>query len=270
MSALDSLVISCTAIRNQRPLVHNITNYVVMNTTANALLALGASPVMAHAPEEMEEMVTLAGALVINIGTLDKPWITAMEKALTTAAARGKPVILDPVGVGATTFRTRTALSLAMQNSPAIIRGNASEILALTNARVRTKGVDSDRATEEALEAGRMLAREFQCVVVISGAVDLVIGPESLARIANGDPLMSRVTGFGCTASALCGAFAAVQPDPFAAAVQAMLVMGVTGEKAACKAAGPGTLQTIFFDLLYQLTPEEIRAAARLDETPLA
>lgn len=158
-------------IRSEAPLVHNITNFVVMNTTANALLAIGASPVMAHAVEEVEAMVRLARALVINIGTLSGPWITSMRKAAAAARQCGIPVVLDPVGAGATSFRTRTAHRILADSPPTIIRGNASEIRALHYAESETKGVDSRHDAEAALDAARELAKKFGCVVSVSGAV---------------------------------------------------------------------------------------------------
>lgn len=252
-------------IRTLAPLVHNITNYVVMNTTANALLALGASPVMAHAEEEMEAMVGLASALVINLGTLSGPWVRSMSLAAAHASRRGIPIVLDPVGAGATPFRTETARGLLEEVRPAIVRGNASEILALAEVRSATKGVDSTAEAQDALEAARDLHRRHGSVVCISGETDLIVGPEGVIRVRNGHPMMTRVTGLGCTATALCGAFAAVTPDPALAAAQAMAVMGVAGEMAAQGCPGPGTLQVRFLDALYGLTEEDVRTRIRVE-----
>lgn len=246
------------AIREQAPLIHNITNYVVMNTTANALLALGASPVMAHALPEVAQMVDIAGALVINIGTLSDAWITAMEVAAGKAKERSIPIILDPVGSGATDYRTRSARNLAERYRPAIIRGNGSEIISLCRAEVRTKGVDSTDSSDTALDAARTLNRQLGSVVCITGATDYVVGGPELHVLANGHLMMTRVTGLGCTASALCGAFAAVNPHLDQAAAHAMAVMGIAGELAARKAAGPGSLQLAFIDSLYLITEEDI------------
>lgn len=251
------------AIRRQAPVVHNITNYVVMNSTANALLALGASPVMAHAEEEMADMVGIASALVLNLGTLSGSWIKAMFLAGERAAERGIPVVLDPVGAGATPFRTATARGLARALRPAIIRGNASEIMAVCGDQARTKGVDSTEASGAALAAARELHAGFGSVVCISGATDYVVGGPELYRIHNGHPMMTRVTGLGCTATALCGAFAAVNPDPALAAAQAMAVMGVAGELAAEGADGPGSLQVRFLDALYRLTASDLAQRLR-------
>jgi hydroxyethylthiazole kinase len=252
-------------IRARAPLVHNITNYVVMNTTANALLALGASPVMAHAAEEVEEMVRLSSALVLNIGTLSGPWIEAMTRAARAAQRHGIPYVLDPVGCGATAYRTETAMHLVRTARPAVIRGNASEIRALAQSAGGAKGVDSLHTPEEALTEARTLARSLGCVVSVSGAVDLIVDAERSARVRNGHALMPRITGMGCTASAVTGAFLAVQPDAFEAAILAMLAMGVAGEMAGAKSPGPGSFQMHFLDALFALREADLQALARLE-----
>jgi hydroxyethylthiazole kinase len=253
-------------IRAEAPLVHNITNYVVMNTTANALLAIGASPVMAHATEEVEEMVALARALVLNIGTLSASWIEAMVKAGREARRRGIPVVLDPVGAGATRFRTETAERLLTEVAPTIVRGNASEIRALANAGGDTKGVDSTHTSEEALNAARSLAARCRCVVVVSGVTDMIVTDAGVLRVHNGHPMMPRVTGLGCTATALVGAFAAVNPSPSEAAAHAMAVMGMAGEMAAERSPGPGSFQMHFLDALYQMRESDIQRRLRVEE----
>lgn len=249
-------------IRNQAPLVHNITNFVVMNLTANALLSLGASPVMAHAKEEVEEMVSLASAVVINIGTLSQPWVEAMEKAVKAAERRGKPVVLDPVGAGATAYRTSTAKKLLASGRVAIIRGNGSEIKSLVQVDARTKGVDSLESPEAAEEAARFLSIRFHCVVSISGPVDFIVKEETTVKIANGHRFMPRVTGLGCVASAVTGAFAAVNSNYLEAAAGAMAVMGICGELAAETARGPASFEINFLDWLHLVGEKEI--AARL------
>jgi hydroxyethylthiazole kinase len=253
-----------SSVRDKAPLVHNITNYVVMNSTANALLALGASPVMAHAVEEVEEMVRLSRALVVNIGTLSAPWVAAMATAIRAAAGLGIPIVLDPVGCGATAFRTRTALALIETARPAVIRGNASEIRALARSASRTKGVDSLHSPEDVLDDAIALSHSLGCVVSVSGANDVVVGGDRIARIHNGDPLMSRVTGMGCTASAITGAFVAVTADSFDAATLAMIVMGVAGEMAAAKTSGPGSFQVCFLDALHGLRDSDLQQRARM------
>lgn len=253
-------------IRAEAPLVHNITNYVAMNPTANALLAIGASPVMAHAIEEVEEMVGLARALVLNIGTLSGPWIEAMLRAGQAARRRGIPVVLDPVGCGATRYRTATARRLLEEVAPTIVRGNASEIASLLSDAGGTKGVDSTRASDETVDAALAVAARWRCVVSVSGATDVIVGEGGTLRVRNGHPMMARVTGMGCTASALTGAFAAVRADPLRAAAHAMAVMGIAGEMAAERAEGPGTLQVHFLDALHRMREADVQRRIRIDE----
>lgn len=253
-------------IRARSPLVHNITNYVVMNNTANALLAIGASPVMIHAEEEVEDMAAIASALVINIGTMSAPWVRGMFKAFAKAVSKGVPVIIDPVGAGATPYRTETIRELISAGRPTIIRGNASEIMALTDDRLKTRGVDSTAASDEALHAAQSISEKHQCAVCISGAVDYIVEDNRIMKVANGHPMMTKVTGLGCTASAVCGAFATVEKDPLAAAAKAMAVMGIAGEMAALKSPGPGSLQMNFLDILYNLSENEISKYLRIGE----
>jgi hydroxyethylthiazole kinase len=257
---------SIEVIRQKAPVVHNITNYVAMNNTANALLALGASPVMAHAQEEVEEMVNIASALVINIGTLSKPWIYSMLKALGQARKNNIPIILDPVGAGATTYRTQTSRELINSVPPTIIRGNASEIMALYDDKSKTKGVDSAAASDAAITTAQKLSDTYNCVVCVSGKTDFIIKSKQIVKIKNGHPLMTKVTGLGCTASALCGAFAAVEKLPFDATAKAMAVMGIAGEMAAAVATGPGSLQTHFLDILYRLTEKDISQHLKVED----
>jgi hydroxyethylthiazole kinase len=256
------------AIREKAPVVHSITNYVVMNSTANALLALGASPVMAHAEEEMEEMVGIASALVINIGTLSPAWVRAMFMAAEAARKRKIPIVLDPVGAGATSYRTRTARELIRAVPPEIIRGNASEIMALLETNTKTKGVDSTASSDAAVAIGRKLHAESGAAVCISGETDYTIGRAGVIRGRNGHIMMTRVTGLGCTASALCGAFAAVVSDPTVAAAEAMAVMGIAGEIAFAKSTGPGSLQLHFIDALYRLSADDIGRMVKIETEP--
>ena len=245
-------------IREVAPVIHNITNYVVMNNTANALLALGASPVMAHAPEEVADMVHIAGALVINIGTLSKNWVDAMNLAMAAAKGKGIPIVLDPVGAGATPYRTKTVRVLVEAVAPAIIRGNASEILAMADSRTQTKGVDSLASSHHALAVARQLSVDLGAVICISGETDYVVRQEQVIRVKNGHPMMPKVTGLGCTATALCGAFAAVEADLWVATVCAMTVMGIAGEIAGADCPGPGSFQVRFLDALYSMKKKDI------------
>lgn len=241
------------AIRAERPLVHSITNHVVMNVTANALLALGASPVMAHAREEVADMARLASALVLNIGTLSPRWVEAMEIALGAARKAGKPVVLDPVGAGATPYRTETAHALLNRGGITVLRGNASEILALAGTGERTRGVDASGDAEARLAVIRELARRHALTVSVSGKVDHVIGQDRHCLVRNGVEALTRITGMGCVASAMTGAFCAVNSDPVAASAHAMAVLGLAGEIAAESSRGPASLQTALLDTLAAL-----------------
>ena len=252
----DVLSAAVAAVRTQSPLVHNITNYVVMNNTANALLAIGASPVMAHWVSEMEEMTAIAGALVINIGTLDDKWIDGMLAAGNAAMRRQIPVILDPVGAGATSQRTAAAMKIIDQCHPTVIRGNASEIMALVDASVKSKGVDSSATSDDALESAKRLAVDTGAVVVISGETDYIADGTDVHTVEGGSPIMTSVTGMGCTSTAVVGAFAAVVKDPMTAAAAAMAVMSLAGERAAEYSRGNGSMQVNFLDELYNLTSE--------------
>ena len=245
-------------VRKTSPLVHNITNYVVMNNTANALLAVGASPVMAHAAEEMEDFVKIDSALVVNIGTLSRYWIQSMKEAMTYASENNKPVVFDPVGAGATAFRTETVKELLKTAIPSVIRGNASEIMSMRNAAVKTKGVDSSADSNEAVAPAKELASELGCVVCVSGETDYITDGNEVLRVKNGSNLMAKVTGMGCTATAVTGAFASVDENPLTAAFSAMAVMGIAGEMAAEKADGPGTMQLHFLDALYNINGDDI------------
>ena len=245
-------------VREKSPLVHNITNYVVMNNTANALLSIGASPVMAHAINEVEDMVSIASSLVINMGTLSDEWVEAMIVAGKKATERSIPVVFDPVGVGATPYRTQTAQKIIKECKPNVIRGNASEILALSNANISTKGVDSTVSSNVALDSARGLAKLTKAVVVISGETDYLTDGEREVNIKNGNPMMTKVTGMGCTATAIIGAFVGLGNDLFISTACAMAVMGISGEIAAQKSAGPGSLQMNFLDTLYKLSEYEI------------
>lgn len=254
-----------SAIRERRPLVHNITNFVVMNNSANALLALGASPAMVHSSDEVEDFVALSQALVVNIGTLYSEQIAAGKLAAIRAKAAGIPWVFDPVGAGATPYRQAAAVALA-RLGPSVIRGNGSEILALAQ-QVRAgqgRGVDSLHDSEAALGAARKLAEDSGAAIAITGEVDYVTDGRRVVEIHNGHALMTRVTGLGCSATAVIGAFLAVEPDALAATVAALAVFGVAGELAAEQARGPGSLQVELLDALYALDAATLTARARV------
>jgi hydroxyethylthiazole kinase len=252
-------------LRDKKPLIHNITNYVVMNYTANALLACGASPVMAHAAEEVEEMVSFAGALVLNIGTLTLEWVEAMLRAGKKANSLKVPIVLDPVGSGATRLRTDSSQRLARDLSLQVVRGNASEVLSLARKESRTKGVDSIHTVDEAQEAAIALAKDLKTTLAITGKVDLITDGKRILKVHNGHELMGRVTGTGCTATVIIGAFLAVDPDPVSAAATALAYFGLTGEKAASQAKTPGSYQIALLDALFSIDQEELRKGAKIE-----
>ena len=241
-------------IRETAPVIHCITNYVAMNINANALLAIGASPLMSACPEEMEDISAISSALCVNIGCLDMQQIEAMKRAVTAARGRHKPYVLDPVGVGVSQLRKDTCRQLAQLCPPSVIRGNASEILCLADACDGTHGIDAANTTAEALQPAQRLAKQWGCVVVVSGPSDLVTDGERIENENHGSPLMRSVTAMGCSASAVVSAFLAVQADPLVAAQEAMLLMGMAGEQAATDNPAPGTFALRFIDALYHIS----------------
>ena len=250
-------------LRATRPLVQAVTNFVSMDVAANALLAIGASPAMVHAPEEAEEFVALASALVVNIGTLSKSFVVSMEAAALAAHMIGRPWVLDPVGAGATRFRDETVKQL-LRHRPAIIRGNPSEILSVARIAglhrdaAAPKGVDSAHAPEEARAMAIKLARHQFCIVAATGAVDLVTDGERVLELTNGSPLMAKVTALGCALSAIVAAFAALTADYFVATAAAIAVYGIAGEMAGEQAAHPGSFRVVFLDMLDAIGEEDI------------
>jgi hydroxyethylthiazole kinase len=255
------------ALRDRKPLVHQITNYVVMNETANATLALGALPVMAHAPEEVEEMAAVAGALVLNIGTLSSHWIEAMLLAAKAANAAGAPVVLDPVGAGATRFRTDTAKRILREVDIAVVRGNPAEVATLAGRQAEIRGVESISAATEKAELARAAAGHLGCVASVTGTVDHVSDGRRVVAVANGHELLGAVSGTGCMSSALTGCFLAVRREaPLEAAAEALAAFGVAGEDAARDAPGPGSFHVALYDALYKLDPEKLDLRARFEE----
>jgi hydroxyethylthiazole kinase len=254
-------------VRERRPLVHNITNYVVMNETANAILALGALPVMAHAEEEVAEMVGLAGALVLNIGTLSERWIEAMLIAGKAANERGVPVVLDPVGAGATSYRTQTAQRLLGELDVAVLRGNAGEVATLVGVEAEVRGVESIDVGGDVRELARSAARNLRLVASVTGPVDHVSDGERVLSVANGHELLGSVTGTGCMSSALTGCFLAAKPHaPLEAAAEALAAFGVAGEDAARDAKGPGSFHVNLYDALAALDPATLDDRAKIGE----
>ena len=259
-------------LRDRRPLIHAITNYVTANDCANLLLACGASPIMADEPEEAPEITARAAGLVLNLGTLHRTTIPALLACGRTANARGIPVVLDPVGVGASRFRRDIALRLLREVRFTVIRGNLSEMETLARGQSGAPGVDStDRVTPDNLDACCALVRDFArrtgAVVAMSGAVDLVSDGDKVFCIRNGHPMMGLVTGTGCQLSCLAGAFAAANPgQPLEAAAAAVCAMGLCGEIAHARLGpldGSGSLRTYLLDAVCRLTPDQLEKGAR-------
>lgn len=252
------------AIRAQRPLVHHITNFVVMNDTANVTLQVGALPVMAHAREEVGEMVAMAGALVLNIGTLTPDWVESMLAAGRRANELGVPVVLDPVGAGATTLRTESARRLLATLKVRVVRGNAGEIGALYGTGGVVKGVESMGGVEDPLRLAQEAARACGTVVAITGKRDIVADGRRALGVDNGHPYLTTLTGTGCMSTTMVAAFAAVEPDGLVAAAAGLACFGLAAERAAEHARGPGSFKAALLDALYHLQPADLEQGARI------
>jgi hydroxyethylthiazole kinase len=255
-------------LRELRPLVHNITNYVGMTISANVLLALGASPAMVHAVEEVEDFMAISSSLVINIGTLSPRWVEAMKLAAKKAVAQDKPWVLDPVGCGATPYRTKTSVDLS-KLKPSIIRGNASEIMSLAGASgAGGRGVDSTASSDAAIDAATALAKKTGAVVAVTGKTDYATDGKALVAVEGGDVMMTLSTATGCSLSATAAAFAAVRP-PLAAAAYGLAVFGAAGAEAAARVKGPGHIPAELCDALYRMDKKLLkkRADIRMEKT---
>lgn len=252
-------------VRQSKPLIHHITNYVSVNDCANIALQLGALPVMADAAEEVEEMVSLSSSLVLNIGTLNSRTIDSMIKAGKKANQLGKPVVLDPVGCGATSYRTETTLLLLEEVKVTVLKGNAGEIGTLAGLKAEVRGVEAGSVVGDLTQAGQTLAARLGGIVVITGATDLVCSASSAVAVSNGHPFLGRITGTGCMAATAIGAFLPVVEDPLKAAVSALVCFGVAAELAGeLNPGGPLSFKTAFFDTLAKLSPNQADAMARI------
>ncbi len=256
-------------LRREKPLIHHLTNYVTMEFSANALLAVGASPLMAHAPEEISEIISIASALVLNIGTLDNDWVASMKLAIIEAKRKDLPVVLDPVGAGATRYRTRVALELLSEGGISVLRGNASEVLALAGQGGGGKGVDSLHAWSDAAGAARFLSQEFSCTVCVSGETDFITDGSREAKVYNGHSMMTQVTGMGCVATSLIGGFHGISNDAFLATVNAMALGGVCGELAAESATGPASFRMAWLDWLSRIEVQQFENKASYEQLRL-
>lgn len=255
-------------VRETSPLIHNITNVVVTNFTANGLLALGASPVMAYAKEEVADMAGIARALVLNIGTLNETVVEAMLIAGKAANEKGVPVIFDPVGAGATSYRTKAAGRILAEVKVSAIRGNAAELANVIGENWTIKGVDAGEQAGDVVELAKKAAKQFACVVAITGKEDVVTDGSRTLVIRNGHPLLTRVTGTGCLLSSVVGAFVAVDQNVLEAAGAALAFYGVAAEQAVKQAGSehPGSFQIAFLDQLSIVSAAEVKALVRMEE----
>lgn len=251
-------------IRSQRPLIVNMTNFVVMNSTANGLLAIGASPAMCHFPDDAEELAGIAGALVLNPGTPDDELVNSMIIAGKAANKAGIPVILDPVGVGATKYRMKIVNQILLEVKPAVIRGNGSEILALCGAHAAGKGVDSVHTSEDAAQIAKEYAQKMKTIVAVSGETDFITDGKEIAEVRGGDVMLTGITGTGCLLTALIGVFCSVNKNYFHSAIGAHVVLSICGEKAAKKKYLPGTFSVNLLDELYKIKGKDIQKNARI------
>lgn len=260
----QSLAILLSDIRARRPLIHHITNAVTINDCANVTLAIGAAPVMAEAIEEAGEMVGLADALVLNIGTLSRQQVISMTEAGHCANRKGIPVILDPVGAGATSMRTDSARMLLEELKVSVLKGNAGEIGVLAGADAQVRGVDSSGVSGDIAMIAKTFAQERGIVVAVSGATDIITDGARTVYISNGHEMLGRLSGTGCMAASLTGAFCAVSSDRAAAAAGALAALGIAGEWAALSGAGPYSFRTALLDRIATLSPADIARQAKI------
>jgi hydroxyethylthiazole kinase len=254
-------------VRQQKPVVHHLTNWVTIYDCAQVVKTLGASPVMAHAREEVAEMAQIASALVLNIGTLTVDFVEAMKLAAHSANKKGIPVILDVCGAGATALRDRKSLELLNEVRIDVIKGNASEVARISGESVKTRGVDVTEVSGDLVALAEKLAAQRKATVIITGKVDIATDGRQTHLVKNGHPLMTRVVGTGCMATSVIGAFAAVESDLSLAAACALACYGVAAEVAAEKAAGPASFKERLFDCLYNLDRETVDRMQRIETT---
>ena len=246
-----------TKLRKMNPLVHNITNFVAMNTSANVLLALGASPIMSHCEEELKEIINISNALVINIGTLDLKKLSSMKIAQEIALDLNKPIIFDPVGAGASSLRTNAALEI-IKRGVSVIKGNASEIKSICTSSHNTKGVDSSEDSEDVLEVASKLSHDYQCTVAISGKTDFIVSQDNISKVENGSEIFTKVTAMGCSLASTIGSFVAINDNIHEATVSATAIYSLAGEIAAPKSYGPASFYNNFLDELYNINFESL------------
>lgn len=262
-TALTSVIDILDRVRTRHPLVHCLTNHVVKGFTANVLLALGAAPAMVEHPEEAEQFAGIADALLVNVGTLDEAQMAAIRRAMPAANNARRPWVFDPVAVGPLGVRTRFATEILAQR-PTVVRGNASEVMALAGLAGGGRGVDSGAESDAARDAARSLARQTGGAVLVSGQLDYIVDASRTIAVANGHPLMTRVTGVGCAMGAINAACAAVADSPFDACVATAVLLGLAGERAAARSLRPGSFAVALLDELDAVDAEAVRAHGRL------
>lgn len=256
-----------TKIRKDKPLIHHITNFVVMNDTANVTLHLGALPVMAHAKEEMDEMVNIASALIVNIGTLSDTWVESMLIAGKRANRRGIPIILDAVGAGATTYRTEVCKTLLQKLQISVIKGNAGEIGILSGAGGEVKGVESIGQVKNINSAVSAFAKRHKATVVVTGKQDIITDGHILYGVDNGDFWLTTNTGTGCMSTTAVGVFCAVEKDYALASAAALATFGLAAENAAQNAKGPASFKIALLDALYNMDERTIKNGVKINVT---
>lgn len=253
-------------VRNQKPLVHHITNWVTIYDCANIVKVFGASPVMAHAKEEVEDMVKLASALVLNIGTLTADLVESMILAARAANKKKIPIVLDVCGAGATAFRDHAVGTILDSSQISIIKGNASEIARTAGANIQTKGVDSTDVKQNMMTLAQTLAKRWKAVVVVTGQEDIVTDSTRVHRVKNGTEIMSQIVGTGCMATAVIGTFAAVHDDLVEAAAAGLCCYEIAAELAGKSTKGPGTFKERLFDHAFTLTHDQVDERQRILE----
>lgn len=244
-------------IEEKHPLIHNITNYVAMNFVANCLLAIGTSPIMARASEEVEEISANCDALALNLGILEKESIKAMKIAGMAAKQKNIPIVLDVVGVGATAFRMQAATEIISSCHPTVIKGNASEIKSLYALQIDEVGIDSSIESTEIMEQAKLLAEKLSCIIVVTGSTDIITNGITTEYVSLGHPMMRKVTAMGCASTGIIAAFLSISSNPFSACVHAMQAMGMAGERASAISKGNGSMMINFLDELCNLSCHE-------------
>ena len=251
-------------VRKEKPLVHHLTNWVTIYDCANIVKVFGASPVMAHAKEEVADMASMASALVLNIGTLTGEFIESMKIAAKAANKKGIPVVLDVCGAGATKFRDEKSLEILNETKISIIKGNSSEVARIAGESVRTKGVDALEVGGDLADIAKSLAEKRNCTVVITGKEDIISDGKKRYSVKNGSEMLTHVVGTGCMAASVIGTFAAVEKNLAYASAAGLCCFEIASEIAAEKSAGPGTFKENLFDAVYNLNAKQIETRQRI------